>query len=180
MTIHDVERQLEQLSRDEKALVFQRLALDLVQSWPGVEKTPGVQGGDACVVRTRIPVWTLESYRRLGWDDERILANFPTLRQADLVYAWLYAEANQDIRREHGKPDVWGLTHRSGPMRHRWSDPTRTYRVAVCDDGEAWVREWRLAQADLFGRRYGLVRVSDGPVTVNGRVAVYMYGAVGP
>lgn len=95
MTIHDVERQLEQLSRDEKALVFQRLALDLVQSWPGVEKTPGVQGGDACIVRTRIPVWTLESYRRLGWDDERILASFPTLRHADLVYAWLYAEANQ-------------------------------------------------------------------------------------
>jgi len=96
MTIHDVERQLEQLSRDEKALVFQRLALDLVQSWPGVEKTLGVQGGDACIVRTRIPVWTLEAYRRLGWDDERILANFPTLRHADLVYAWLYAEANQE------------------------------------------------------------------------------------
>lgn len=95
MTIHDIERQLEQLSRDEKALVFQRLALDLVQSWPGVEKTPDVQGGDACIVRTRIPVWTLEAYRRLGWDDERLLANFSTLRQADLVYAWLYAEANQ-------------------------------------------------------------------------------------
>lgn len=95
MAIHDVERQLDQLSRDEKARVFQRLALDLVQGWPSVEKTSGVQGGDAYIVRTRIPVWTLESYRRLGWDDERILANFPTLRQADLVYAWLYAEANQ-------------------------------------------------------------------------------------
>jgi len=94
MTIHDVERQLEQLSRDEKALVFQPLALDLVQSWPGVEKTPGVQGGDASIVRTRIPVWTLESYRRLGWDDNHILANFPTLRPSDLAYAWLYVEAN--------------------------------------------------------------------------------------
>ena len=95
MTMQDVERQLEQLSRDEKARVFQRLALDLVQSWPGVEKTPGVQGGDTCIVRTRIPVWALESYRGLGWDDERILANFPTLRLADLVYAWLYAKANE-------------------------------------------------------------------------------------
>lgn len=94
MTIQDVERQLERLSRDEKALVFQRLALDLVQTWPGVEKTPNVQGGGACIVRTRIPVWTLEAYRRLGWDDERILANFPTLRHADLVYAWLYVDAN--------------------------------------------------------------------------------------
>jgi uncharacterized protein (DUF433 family) len=46
-------------------------------------------------VRTRIPVWTLAAYRRLGWDDARILANFPTLRASDLVYAWLYVEANQ-------------------------------------------------------------------------------------
>lgn len=94
MAIQYVEQQLERLSPTEKAAVFQRLALDLTQSWPGVEKTPEVQGGQACIVRTRIPVWTLESYRRLGWDDERILANFPTLRRADLVYAWLYVDAN--------------------------------------------------------------------------------------
>lgn len=94
MTIQDVATQLDQLSRTEKAQVFQRLALDLAQSWPGVEKTPGVQGGDACIVRTRIPIWSLEAYRRLGWDDVRILANFPTLRSSDLVYAWLYVEAN--------------------------------------------------------------------------------------
>lgn len=95
MTIQEVETQLDQLSRTEKALVFQRLALDLAHAWPGVEKTPGVNGGDACIVRTRIPLWTLEAYRRLGWDDERLLANFPTLRPSDLVYAWLYIEANQ-------------------------------------------------------------------------------------
>jgi uncharacterized protein (DUF433 family) len=107
MTIHDVEQQIAHLSRDEKARVFQRLALDLVQTWPGVEKTPGVQGGDACIVRTRIPIWTLERYRRLGWDDEQILANFPTLRHADLVYAWLYVDANQveieQAMREHAE-----------------------------------------------------------------------------
>jgi uncharacterized protein (DUF433 family) len=96
MAIHDVEQQLEQLSRSEKAAVLVRLALDLTASWPGIEKSPGVQGGDACIVRTRIPVWTLESYRRLGWDDERLLANFPTLRQADLAYTWMYVEANRE------------------------------------------------------------------------------------
>jgi uncharacterized protein (DUF433 family) len=94
MTIQQVETQIEQLSRSEKAQVLQRLALDLAHAWPGVEKTPGVQGGDACIVRTRIPVWTLESYRRLGWDDDQILVNFPTLRPSDLAYAWLYVEAN--------------------------------------------------------------------------------------
>lgn len=36
MTIQDVATQLDQLSRTEKAQVFQRLALDLAQSWPGV------------------------------------------------------------------------------------------------------------------------------------------------
>lgn len=95
MTIQEVESQLEQLNRSEKARVLGRLALDLAHTWPGIEKTPGVNGGDACIVRTRIPVWTLEGYRRLGWNDEQILANFPTLRAADLLYAWLYAEANK-------------------------------------------------------------------------------------
>ena len=64
-------------------------------AFPGIESTEGVCGGAARVVRTRIPVWTLETYRRLGWDDERLLANFPTLRPADLTYAWLYVSGNQ-------------------------------------------------------------------------------------
>ncbi|MEP7126280.1 MAG: DUF433 domain-containing protein [Byssovorax sp.] len=40
--------------------------LQLAQEGPGIEQTPGVLGGDACVVRTRIPVWLLESYRKLA------------------------------------------------------------------------------------------------------------------
>jgi uncharacterized protein (DUF433 family) len=96
MTASNLDTQLERLSRYEKVQVFQRLALDLTHSWPGIEKTPGVQGGDACIVRTRIPVWTLESYRRLGWDDAQILASFPTLRPSDLFYAWMYVEGNRE------------------------------------------------------------------------------------
>jgi uncharacterized protein (DUF433 family) len=95
MTTTNLEHQIDRLSQQEKAQVFQRLARDLTHDWPGIEKTPGVQGGDACIVRTRIPVWTLEAYRRLGWDDERILASFPTLRSSDLFYAWLYVEGNR-------------------------------------------------------------------------------------
>jgi uncharacterized protein (DUF433 family) len=64
-------------------------------SWPGIEKAPGVAGGQACIVRTRIPVWTLENYRRLGWTEAKLLSNYPTLRAADLVHAWAYADAHR-------------------------------------------------------------------------------------
>lgn len=94
MTIQELEAQIDRLSQDEKGHVFRHLARELVHEWPGIEKTPGVQGGDACIVRTRIPVWTLEAYRRLGWTDKQLLTNFPTLRPADLLYAWLYVDAN--------------------------------------------------------------------------------------
>lgn len=100
MTIQELEAQLERLSQGEKGRVFRRLALDLTHEWPGIEKSPAVQGGDACIVRTRLPVWTLEAYRRLGWSDAQILANFPTLRPSDLVYAWFYVEAiREEIER---------------------------------------------------------------------------------
>ena len=95
MTLKELEPQLASLSRAEKAQVLQMLALEIANAWPGIEKTPGVAGGAARVVRTRIPVWTLENYRRLGWSEARILANFPTLRAADLVNAWAYAAANE-------------------------------------------------------------------------------------
>jgi uncharacterized protein (DUF433 family) len=65
------------------------------ESWPGIEKTPGVQGGEACVAGTRIPVWTIETYRRLGLDDTWLLANFPSLSPADLLRAWRYVEGNR-------------------------------------------------------------------------------------
>jgi len=96
MSIHDIETQLEALSRNDKERIFGHLAQELFQHWPGIEKTPGVQGGDACIVRTHIPVWTLDAYRRLGWNEGQLLTNFPTLRSDDLVYVWLYVDAHTD------------------------------------------------------------------------------------
>ncbi|HEX2570381.1 MAG TPA: DUF433 domain-containing protein [Polyangia bacterium] len=96
MTLVEIEAQLASLTRAEKAEVLQRLALELANTWPGIERTPGVAGGDACIVRTRIPVWTLEQYRRLGWSEARILDNYPMLRAADLVHAWAYVDAHRD------------------------------------------------------------------------------------
>lgn len=69
----------------------------------GVESSPGVCGGDACVAGTRIPVWSLEQGRRLGFSDDELLVNYPTLRRGDLPAAWEYvkthtAEIEQAIR----------------------------------------------------------------------------------
>jgi uncharacterized protein (DUF433 family) len=67
------------------------------------EKTPNVVGGSARIARTRIPIWTLEEYRRLGMADEKILEAYPSLREVDLAAAWAYValhpdEIEQDIR----------------------------------------------------------------------------------
>ena len=69
----------------------------------GIEGTPGVCGGDACVAGTRLPVWSLEQGRRLGFTEDELLVNYPTLRRGDLPAVWDYvrthaAEIEQAIR----------------------------------------------------------------------------------
>ncbi len=74
------------------------LALDGIElrtsrtQWPGLEWAPDVCGGSARIAGTRIPVWTLEGYRRLGASEAAILATFPSLRAIDLVNAWQYSD----------------------------------------------------------------------------------------
>jgi len=95
MTPRELVAELAALSKAEKAEVVEKLAQELGDTWPGIEKTPGVLGGSACVVRTRVAVWMLENYRRLGWTEAKILANYSTLRAVDLVHAWAYVDANR-------------------------------------------------------------------------------------
>ena len=94
---------LERLNRAEKAQLLQWIARDLGDAFPGIESVTGVCGGDAVVVRTRIPVWLLEQARRAGLGDAEILSAYPTLRAEDLVNAWAYsrshrAEIDEQIR----------------------------------------------------------------------------------
>lgn len=103
MIIKELEQQLLALPRSEKVQIVQMLIADITDTWPGIEKTSGVVGGDACIVRTRIPVWALEGYQRLGLSDAQLLENFPTLKMADLRNTWAYvashrAEVDQAIR----------------------------------------------------------------------------------
>jgi len=62
----------------------------------GVVSTPNVNGGEPCIVRTRIPVWTLVRSRELGLREAEILLAYPTLTAEDLVNAWSYAELHSD------------------------------------------------------------------------------------
>ena len=103
MSITEFEKQLSSLSRAEKAHLLQVLVRDLGDSFPAIESTPGVSGGEPCIVRTRIPVWVLERARQLGATDAAILAAYPTLRSEDLADAWGFvrthrSEIEQQIR----------------------------------------------------------------------------------
>ncbi|WP_445246163.1 DUF433 domain-containing protein [Microcoleus sp. OTE_8_concoct_300] len=96
MTMKELEKKLLTLTPDEKIQVIQLLVQSLSNTWQGIEKTPGVCGGDARIAKTRIPIWSLVNYRILGASDVRILQEFPHLSAADLANAWAYAEAHPE------------------------------------------------------------------------------------
>ena len=96
MTMKELEKKLLTLTPDEKIQVIQLLVQSLSNTWQGIEKTPGVCGGDARIAKTRIPIWSLVNYRILGASDVRILQDFPHLSAADLANAWAYAEAHPE------------------------------------------------------------------------------------
>ena len=64
--LEDAERVVADLSPAEKAKLIQAVARELGEVLPGIETNPNVCGGEACILRTRIPVWVLEQARRLG------------------------------------------------------------------------------------------------------------------
>jgi uncharacterized protein (DUF433 family) len=66
--------------------------MTMTASW--ISKKPDRCGGDACIRETRIPVWVLVNYRRLGASDADVLRPYPGLTPADLEAAWEYAAAN--------------------------------------------------------------------------------------
>ena len=96
MTLKELEKQLLALTPAEKALAIQLLAKSLSNTWQGIEKTPGVCGGDARIAGTRIPVWGLVNARRLGIGEAQLLDDYPHISAADLVNAWAYADAYPD------------------------------------------------------------------------------------
>jgi uncharacterized protein (DUF433 family) len=95
-SVAELESQISKLSENEKHVLLKRLADQVGTGSPGVVKTSGVAGGEACIRHTRIPVWLLEQFRRDGWTEAQILENYPTLRAIDLVNAWNYTGVHTD------------------------------------------------------------------------------------
>jgi uncharacterized protein (DUF433 family) len=94
--IQKAEQLLLEMSPAEKVHLLQLIAHDLSGDAPGIERTPGVVGGDPRIVGTRIPVWALVQYRHLGASEADLLQAYPTLRAEDLANAWAYYRAHRE------------------------------------------------------------------------------------
>lgn len=93
--LQQVEQLLPVLTTSEKAQIARWVSFELNSYTPGIEKTPGVCGGSACIVRTRIPVWLLVEAQKAGATEADLLSSFPALRQEDLINAWVYYRSNK-------------------------------------------------------------------------------------
>ncbi len=80
----------------EKAQLLWWVTQDLGRLFPGIEHTPGIVGGEARIVRTRVPVWVLVQARRQGLTEAQILESYPHLQAEDLANAWAYLRAHPD------------------------------------------------------------------------------------
>lgn len=81
---------IEALTPEENALLQEKLLTRAIQA------TPGVCGGYPRIRNTRIPVWTLVSFRQQGADETELLRNYPTLTPLNLDAAWLYYEHHRE------------------------------------------------------------------------------------
>jgi uncharacterized protein (DUF433 family) len=95
-TLHELEEQPASLHSAEKAQLLQSVVRDIGDAFPGIESHPNVCGGDACIIRTGIPVWILAELRRQGATDAEILQSYPTLGAQDLANAWAYARSHRE------------------------------------------------------------------------------------
>ncbi|MDX1941339.1 MAG: DUF433 domain-containing protein [Saprospiraceae bacterium] len=95
-TLEQVEKLLQMLSPSERAIVARWVQDDASYRFPGIEKTEGVCGGSACIVRTRIPVWLLVEAQQAGATEADLLQSYPSLRAEDLLNAWTYYRSNKE------------------------------------------------------------------------------------
>ena len=95
LSFNKFEAMISELSFAKKAQLLNFISKELGETFPGIEKTLNVCGGSACIIRTRIPVWTLVSFKKQGLSDAVLLKSYPSLRKQDLNNAWAYYKANK-------------------------------------------------------------------------------------
>ncbi|MBE2283542.1 MAG: DUF433 domain-containing protein [Prosthecobacter sp.] len=84
------------LPKGDQVRILTLVALDVADAHPGIDFQENVCGGAARIIRTRIPVWLLESLRRGGKTDAELLAAYPSLNAEDLANAWNYARSHRE------------------------------------------------------------------------------------
>lgn len=106
--VQEAERLLTMMTRAEKAQILQWVVRDLGDAFPGIESNPDICGGEACIVRTRIPVWVLVQSRQLGLSEADLLHAYPTLRAEDLANTWAYYRTHRgEIEQQiHGNEET--------------------------------------------------------------------------
>jgi uncharacterized protein (DUF433 family) len=62
----------------------------------GIERTAGICGGEPRIAETRIPVWVLVQYRKLGATADDLLCAYPTIGAGDLASARAYYRSHED------------------------------------------------------------------------------------
>ncbi|NKB71016.1 MAG: DUF433 domain-containing protein [Candidatus Latescibacteria bacterium] len=99
--LEETEKLLATMTPGEKAQLLQKVVHELGDAFPGIDSTPGVSGGEPCIVRSRIPVWVLVQARQLGTNEADLLHAYPTLRAEDLANAWAYHRSHRaEIERQ--------------------------------------------------------------------------------
>ena len=88
--ITDPATAIESLTEEERFLLETAL-LDR-----SVESTEGVCGGYARLRGTRIPIWTLVSFKNQGASHEELLRNYPTLTLKKLQISWDYYDRHRE------------------------------------------------------------------------------------
>ncbi|HUT13901.1 MAG TPA: DUF433 domain-containing protein, partial [Thermoguttaceae bacterium] len=76
--LEETQELLSKLTRAEKAQVLQWVVNDLGDAFPSIDSSPGICGGEPCIVRTRIPVWLLVQAKRCGTSEADLLKCYPT------------------------------------------------------------------------------------------------------
>lgn len=92
--IEHLAAQIAELPNEERRQLFRLVLPNSDPTSSRIIRDPRVCGGDACIVRTRIPVWLLVQARNLGSGESEILAAYPALHAEDLEHAWAYALAH--------------------------------------------------------------------------------------
>jgi len=94
--LEQVGEMIGKMNRSEKAQILQWVVSDLGDAFPGIDSRPDVCGGEPCVVRTRIPVWTLVQARHLGASEADLLKAYPVLNAEDLAESWAYYRTHSE------------------------------------------------------------------------------------